>query len=78
MENQTERFWMVWNPSRNAPTHRHYSREGAQNEALRLSQCNPDQTFFVLKAVAGFVAPAPVPEPIKLVGWAEPKLEIPF
>ena len=50
MENN--QFWMVWNPERNAPTHRHLSKEQAEREAERLARANAGQRFYILQATA--------------------------
>lgn len=54
-----EQFWLVWNPSGRAPTYRHLSKASANTEARRLARLNPENTFFALKASAGFRAEAP-------------------
>lgn len=59
---QRERFWMVWSPQGRTPSHKHFSREEADDEAKRLSRVTPSQEFFVLKAMAGFVRVPIVPE----------------
>lgn len=43
-------FWMVWNPERNAPTHRHATQQEAVQEAERLARQCPSQRFYVLEA----------------------------
>lgn len=48
-------FWMVWNPARNAPTCKHESLDSAEREAKRLARINPDEQFFVLESVSGWV-----------------------
>lgn len=58
------RFWMVWNPAGRPPSVKHFSRADADKEANRLAVLNPGQRFFVLKAVAGFVATDPPVKPI--------------
>lgn len=44
-------FWMVWNPSGHAPTHKHASLNDAVAEARRLAAIVPGQHFYVLAAV---------------------------
>lgn len=44
-------FFMVWNPSRSAPTHKHLFYDLACKEAERLSRNAPGETFFVLQAL---------------------------
>lgn len=43
-------FWMVWNPGRDQPTHRHETRDAAMQEARRLARLNPGERFYVLAA----------------------------
>ena len=43
-------FWFVWNPRRNAPTHRHPTHEAACKEAERLARLHPKEPFHVLEA----------------------------
>lgn len=50
------KFWFVWNPSANAPRHRHGAKADAQREAERLAALHPGQSFIVLKAVGGAIA----------------------
>ena len=45
-------FYVVWNPARDAPRHRHDDYDGALREAKRLAAQNPGQDFYVLSAVA--------------------------
>lgn len=45
-------LYLVWNPSGNSnPRKRHASVDSATQEAKRLAQENPDQEFFVLRAI---------------------------
>ncbi len=48
----SNQFWMVWNPARNQPTHRHASEQSAITEAERLARLNRGEQFYVLEAVA--------------------------
>ena len=48
---QTNSFWLVWNELGFPPHFRHATAESAVTEAGRLAKENPDQAFFVLKAV---------------------------
>ena len=41
-------FFVVWNPERKAPIHRHSTIAHAQAEAERLARMAPGQTFIVL------------------------------
>lgn len=45
-------FFLVWNPSRGAPTVKQDSYAIAENEAKRLARLTPGEPFFVLAAVA--------------------------
>lgn len=67
MANQFNKFWMVWRLGGGAPTFQHYSKESAENEAVRLALKEPGAKYFVLKAVSGFQADLPTIQPIKLV-----------
>lgn len=49
------RFWMVWSPQGRAPTMKHWTRDDADREALRLASSNPGLEFYVLKAVGGAI-----------------------
>lgn len=55
-------FFLVWNPNGGNPTYRHKTAEAAKEEAKRLCDANPGETFFVLEAL-GKVAAAPVVKP---------------
>lgn len=55
-----EKFWMVWNPERSAPRHRHDYEGGARAEAERLAATNPGQEFYVLEATHRCTVPNPV------------------
>lgn len=74
MSAERVKFWMVWNPQGRTPTHKHPTRLLADQEARRLSLLNPDQDFFVLKAMGGFRGSKP-PEPETLRMIEDP---IPF
>lgn len=45
-------FFVVWCPTRGAPTVRHRNRDAATAEATRLARANPGEDFFVLAALA--------------------------
>lgn len=47
-------FWMVWNPTGNAPRVRHNTPDSAEAEATRLARENPANEFVVLEAKASF------------------------
>ena len=49
-------FWMVWRENGSQPTHRHYSKEDALNEAGRLALTCPGEVFYVLKSTAAVAA----------------------
>jgi hypothetical protein len=49
MKDENE-FWLVWNPQRGMPTHRHRTHESAKQEAERLSRLARGQRFYVLRA----------------------------
>ena len=72
MPHNAVKFWMVWNPAARGPAFKHDTRKSADDEAKRLAKANPRQSFFVLKAMGGFMA-TPVltvpdePEPIEMV-----------
>ena len=53
--NPTEKtpFWVVWNPNGHIPMHKHTDEESAMREAKRLAKERPDDTFYVLKPIAG-------------------------
>ena len=44
-------FWLVWNPKREVPTHRHNTKQSAINEAERLARLQRGDTFYILQAV---------------------------
>ncbi len=73
MKIEEERFWFVWCPDRSAPTHKHYSRQAADEEANRLSTNNHGTPYYVLKAVGGVVSRSVKRDKIKMVNE-----EIPF
>lgn len=70
-----KKFWMVYSPQGHAPTYKHWSRESADTEAVRLAKMNPGRQFFVLKAMAGFEAEEPA---VKQVSLRHPDDQIPF
>lgn len=45
-------FWMVWNPQRQPPSHRHPTRHAAEQEAERLALLQPGHKFYVLEALS--------------------------
>ena len=45
-------FFVVWNPDARAPTMKHPTYNAAEKEARRLARSNPEQSFFVLAAIA--------------------------
>ena len=49
---QPQPFWLVWCPTRSAPTVRQPSYIVAETEAKRLARINPGESFYVLAAVA--------------------------
>ena len=55
-----EKFWVVWCPSRGAPTVHHNSRESATAEAERLAAAIGGFAFYVLEAVSVSQAIKPV------------------
>ncbi|WP_455387390.1 hypothetical protein [Petrachloros mirabilis] len=55
--NLTNPFWVVWNPSRSAPTYQHASLDSATKEAMRLARLNPGQHFIVLASEAVYRKP---------------------
>ena len=69
------RFWMVWNPMGREPRHKHFSRSGANREAERLARENPQETFYVLKCMKGFLAP---PSPVSTIKMITDHDALPF
>ena len=67
------RFWMVWNQGTPTTRYRHSTKAEAVREAERLSQQNPGDTFFVLKATVAMVADVPTVRRLRLI-----EEEIPF
>jgi hypothetical protein len=55
------KFWVVWCPDARSPTVKHWSKDSAAAEAVRLATANPALDFFVLKATRGFRGTAPNP-----------------
>jgi hypothetical protein len=49
MNTDTRKFFMVYNPSQGAPSHKHFSFSDAKAEARRLSAKQPGDTFYVLR-----------------------------
>lgn len=66
-DHDREVFWMVWRENGGAPTYRHFSKEGAVNEAGRLALQCPGEVFFVLKSTAAVAADIPLIKRVKLV-----------
>ena len=66
-ENIQAKFWMVYGMGQGAPTHRHYTKVDAQNEAGRLALRNPGVTFVVLAAVDACCAKIPTIDKVKIV-----------
>lgn len=80
-QDQMNKFWMVYGLNRSSPTYKHYSKENAQEEAKRLAQKCPGETFVVLSAVAAYTCPIAPVESIKLrkpTANEVQDLEIPF
>lgn len=79
MDGDISKFWVVWNPEGRSPTYRHFTKKSAQDEAERLANQCPGQTFTVLAAVDAYRAEV---SPAKAVKIARPKPEaddgIPF
>ena len=48
MRDELEPFWLVWNPNKNAPTHKHLSEANAIAEAERLARKYKGEKFIVL------------------------------
>lgn len=53
--------YFVWNPAGGPPTYRHDDQEAATNEARRLAEQNPGQTFMVVATIGAFSLPKPGP-----------------
>lgn len=51
MTDRTAAFWLVWNPERTAPVHRHNTEYSAIKEAERLARNNRGQRFIVLRSI---------------------------
>jgi hypothetical protein len=60
-------FWKVWRDDSPASRYRHSNKAEAVREAERLSRCNPDQIFYVMKATAAVVSKAPAVKHFKMV-----------
>jgi hypothetical protein len=52
----SDKFCMVVSDG-NDPKVRHKMKSGAEKQATRLSERNPDKTFYVLEAVESYVLP---------------------
>ena len=48
--NDTQMFWMVWNPDNGETHHKHGTQEAAEREAERLASINAGRRFYVLRA----------------------------
>lgn len=48
---ESKPFWMVWNPLRQPPHHRHETEESAWIEAERLAAKHVDDKFYVLQSL---------------------------
>lgn len=55
MEDKTEAFWLVWNPDRSMPSHKHTTEYAAVNEAERLARQHPGEMFVVLQSICARV-----------------------
>ena len=53
------KFWMVWRENSPTTRHRHLTKREAEDEAERLAQIHPGETFYVLKTVAAMSANHP-------------------
>lgn len=51
----TRPFWMIHGIGRGAPTHMHWSRYEADQEAKRLARKHPETCFVVLESVAAMI-----------------------
>lgn len=51
-EGQKEELYVIWNPKGKNPHYKHTSLEDAEKEAERLAKENPNQEFYVLKAIS--------------------------
>jgi hypothetical protein len=54
------KFWMVYNPKRQAPKRQHQTFGDASEEAARLAKLQPGDQFFILEALTVYVG---VPQP---------------
>lgn len=45
-------FFVIWNPKKSNPSHRHSNLPSAEAEAMRLARENPGHEFFILAAIA--------------------------
>ncbi len=51
LEKIEQELYVIWNPKGKNPHYKHTSLEDAEKEAERLANANPNQEFYVLKAV---------------------------
>lgn len=50
-EEESKKFYMVYNPLGNTPRQQHSTKESALTEAERLAKLHKDKTFYVLEAI---------------------------
>lgn len=55
------RHWVIFNPKADIPARIHKSRQDATDEAVRLAEKQPGDTFIVYSAVAAAVVELPKP-----------------
>lgn len=67
MSDKRHKFWMVWREGSPKTCHRHQTKSDAQEEAERLAQTCPGETFYVLKSVLALEAQRPPIKRLKLV-----------
>lgn len=60
MPKQEASFFVVWCPTRGAPTVRHDRYDPAIEEAKRLARSTPGEDFFVLQAMKRIVRREPI------------------
>lgn len=64
MKPESRMFWLVWNDTKGIPKHKHWTKQEAKSEAMRLALANPGQEFHVLALVTSCAHNA--------VMWREP------